>query len=79
MGDMLGTGTVAPQNIVFLPPIEAKIEARKIAKKLRIKSQKDWEVAYKTGKIPKNLPSSLYNVYKRDGASKKRLEEARRK
>ena len=79
MGDMLGTGTVAPQNIVFLPPIEAKIEARKIAKKLRIKSQKDWEVAYKAGKIPKNLPSSLYNVYKRDGATKKHLKERRRK
>nr|AIF19117.1 hypothetical protein [uncultured marine thaumarchaeote KM3_85_E11] len=79
MGDMLGTGTVAPQNIVFLPPIEAKIEARKVAKKLGIKTQKDWTDAYHAGKISKNLPGNLYNVYKRDAASKKRLREKSRK
>ena len=38
-GDWLGTGTLSPTEISKrrLPPIEAKIEARKIAKKLKIK------------------------------------------
>ena len=79
MGDMLGTGSVAPQNRIFLPLKEAKIEARKIAKELGIKTEKDWTEAHRVGKIPKNLPASVYNVYKRNGATKKRLKEKSRK
>ena len=67
------------KNRVFLPMIEAKIEARKIAKKFGIKTQKDWSEDYSAGQIPKNLPSSLWNVYKRDAATKKRLREKRRR
>ena len=78
-GDWLGTGTIANQNRNLLPPIKAKIEARKIAKKFGIKTQKDWSEAYSAGQIPKNLPSSLWNVYKRDRATKKRLREKSRK
>ena len=79
MGDWLGTGYIANRDRKYLPPIEAKIEARKIAKKFGIKTQKDWSEAYSAGQIPKHLPSSLWNVYKRDGATKKRLKEKSRK
>ena len=64
-GDFLGTGRVANQDREYLSPIEAKIEARKIAKKLKIKTQKDWADAYKDGKIPANLPSGLWDAYGR--------------
>ena len=64
-GDYLGTGRVANQNRVFLPPIEAKSEARKVAKKLGIKTQEDWADAYKDGKIPDTLPSGLWDAYGR--------------
>ena len=61
-GDYLGTGRVANQNRVFLPPIEAKIEARKVAKKLGIKTQEDWADAYNAGKIPRTtMFSNLKN------------------
>ena len=56
---------------MFLPPIEAKIEARKIAKKLKIKTQKDWADAYSAGKIPTNLPSGLWDAYGRQRRRKK--------
>ena len=79
LGDLLGTDFIAYRDREYLPLIEAKIEARKIAKKFGIKTQKDWSEAYSAGQIPKNLPSSLWNVYKRDGATKKRLKEKRRK
>jgi hypothetical protein len=62
-GDFLGTGNVANQNREYLSIIEAKIEARKIAKKLGIKNESEWSKAYREGKIPKNLPSSLWNQY----------------
>ena len=72
-GDFLGTGTIATFNKVYLPPIEAKIEARKYQKKLGIKTQKDWEIAYKSGKIPSTLPASLWNTY---GRQRRRRNEA---
>ena len=66
VGDWLGTGTVAPQvrSKLFLPPIKAKIEARKIAKKLGIKNQTQWIKAHKAGKIPANLPRYPYDIYR---------------
>ena len=79
LGDWLGTDFIAYRDREYLPLIEAKIEARKIAKKFGIKTQKDWSEAYSTGQIPDNLPSSLWNVYKRDGATEKRLKEKSRK
>ena len=62
-GDWLGTGYIANRDRKYLPPIEAKIEARKIAKKLGIKTVKDWTDAYKAGKIPDTLPSGLWATY----------------
>ena len=62
-GDFLGTGTIAPQNKVYLSPIEAKIEARKYQKKLGIKTEIQWIEAHKAGKIPANLPRYLANIY----------------
>ena len=47
----------------YLPIVEAKIKARKIAKKLNIKNEKDWFAAYDAGKIPQDLPRSLKSVY----------------
>ena len=70
MGDWLGTGYIANRNRKYLPPIEAKIEARKIAKKLGIKTQKDWSDAYKARKIPNTLPSSLWSTYGPKGRMK---------
>nr|AIF19118.1 hypothetical protein [uncultured marine thaumarchaeote KM3_85_E11] len=63
MGDWLGTGYIANRDRKYLPPIEAKIEARKIAKKLGIKTPRQWHDAYKAGKIPSNLPGSLWGTY----------------
>ena len=79
LGDWLDTDFIAYRDREYLPIIEAKIEARKVAKELGIKTMKDWSEAYSAGQIPKNLPSSLWNVYKRDGATKKRLKEKSRK
>ena len=62
-GDFLGTGFIAHQNRNLLPPIEAKIEARKIVKKLGIKTLREWIEAYKAGKIPSNLPSDPFGAY----------------
>ena len=47
----------------FLPIVDAKIKARKLAKKLNIKNEHDWKTAYDAGKIPKDLPRSLKSVY----------------
>jgi len=46
-----------------LPPIEAKIEARKYQKKLGIKTKTQWIEAHRAGKIPANLPRYLANIY----------------
>ena len=63
VGDWLGTEYVANIQREYLPIIEAKILARKLTKDLRIKNKKDWVAAYDAGKIPKSLPSSLWNTY----------------
>ena len=62
-GDFLGTGTIATQDREYLPPIEAKIEARKYQKKLGIKTETQWIEAHRAGKIPANLPRYLANIY----------------
>ena len=64
-GDWLGTENISARirSQQFLPPKEAKIEARKIAKKLGITTRSGWTKAYKEGKIPKNLPGWLDGFY----------------
>ena len=66
-GDFFGTGTKSVKEISknFLPIKEAKIEARKIAKELGIKTRKAWIKAHREGKIPKNLPVDLYTYQER--------------
>ena len=63
LGDWLGTNFIAYRDREYLPLIEAKIEARKIAKKLGIKTLRQWIEAYKAGKIPSNLPSDPFGAY----------------
>jgi len=67
-GDFLGTGTIAPQLISknYISLKEAKKEARKIKLELfgkRRITRKEWEQAYKKGKIPKFLPEHPGSVY----------------
>ena len=65
MGDFLGTGTIANQvkSKNWLSIKEAKIEARKVAKKLGIKTREQWIEAYRAGEIPNNIPRDLYKIY----------------
>ena len=66
MGDMLGTGTVAPQNLEWSSPKEARIAIRKIAKDVfggKPFTQRDWINAHKAGEIPANLPRYLDTIY----------------
>ena len=66
MGDMLGTGTVAPQNLEWPSPIEARIAIKKIAKDVfggNAFTQRDWINAHKAGKIPASLPRYLDTIY----------------
>ena len=62
-GDWLGTGYIANRDRKYLSPIEAKIEARKIAKKLGIKTREEWVAAHNAGKIPANLPRYPHDIY----------------
>ena len=68
-GDFLGTGYIAHQNRTYLPPIEARIAIKKIAKEVfggKPFTEQDWIKAHKEGKIPNNLPSNLANIYDPD-------------
>ena len=62
---------------------EAKIEARKIAKKLGFVAgkgvEKQWTDAWKAGKIPKNLPSNLRNHYDPNSAQSKKRHATKEK
>ena len=63
MGDFLGTGTVAPQNMVFLEFEEAK----KFIQSIGIKSGTEFRKWSKSGQRPPNFPSTPGNVYKGKG------------
>lgn len=77
-GDFLGTGRIADMNKSkqWLPIKDAKIEARKIAKKLGIKSELGWVKAWKAGKIPKTLPREISTFY---NPERKRNKKRRQK
>jgi hypothetical protein len=62
-GDFLGTGTIATQNMNFLP-FE---EARECVRKLGFKSKKEWKEYCKSGKKPNDVPATPYRVYKDKG------------
>ena len=67
-GDWLGTGTLssAEKSKNWLPPIEARIEIKKIAKDVfggKPFTEQDWRKAHDAGKIPKSLPKYLHAIY----------------
>ena len=65
-GDFLGTGNIATQNRIYLSAKEARIEIRKLAKEVfggKPFTPQDWYNAHDAGKIPKNLPKILDNIY----------------
>jgi len=70
--DWLGTRNISNRVISknYLPFKEAKIEARKLAKKYGIKNQNDWKKAVREGKIPKNIPLVPRRVYSKKKGEK---------
>ena len=75
-GDWVGTGTLssAEKSKNWLPPIEARIEIKKIAKDVfggKPFTPKDWINAHKAGKIPANLPRYLQDIYRPKKSRKK--------
>lgn len=64
-GDFLSTGTVSSliKSRNYLNFNEARVEARKLAKKYNIKTWGDWSKAVKEGKISKNIPLDPSRVY----------------
>jgi hypothetical protein len=61
-GDFLGTGTVASQDMEFLP----FIKARKFATLLNLKSFKDWQEYCKSGDKPDDIPAVPVRTYKKE-------------
>jgi hypothetical protein len=61
MGDWLGTGRVASQDIEFLPFEKAK----EFVHSLGLKSQTEWGKYCKSGKRPKNVPSNPHATYRK--------------
>ena len=55
--------TCTHEQLELIEETFASYEARKIAKELGIRTIQDWNEAYRSGKIPNNLPMNLSNVY----------------
>ena len=62
-GDWLGTGTTAPQNIIY----KKYSEAKELIKKIELKTGKDWKAYCQSGKKPKDIPNAPQVVYKNKG------------
>ena len=62
-GDFLGTNYIQQQKRNYL----SYNDARKIIKKLEIKSQRDYRKFSNKNKIPKNIPAGPDKVYKKNG------------
>jgi len=58
----LGTGTVAPQDKVYLP----HNEAMEFVRSLKLKSQKEWIDYCKSGNKPDDIPADPNQTYKND-------------
>ena len=63
MGDFLGTGNVAPSDMVFLSFEKAK----KFVQSLELKSQTQWIEYCKSGNKPDNIPQKPARTYKNKG------------
>jgi len=64
-GDWLGTGVMANFNKQY----HSFDEAKKFVQKLGLKSLKEWNEHYKSGKLPNNLPSKPGKYYKKEWIS----------
>jgi len=64
-GDFLGTKRIANQNRIFLTYDEAK----KIARKMSISSQRQWQKLVSEGKIPPDIPTLPPRRYKKKWTS----------
>ncbi len=62
-GDWLGTDVVAAQNMTF----KSFNEAREFVRNLGLKNQSEWRNFIKSGKKPKDIPSSPSNTYENEG------------
>ena len=62
-GDFLGTNKKSATKIVKL----SFPEAREIVRKLKLKNMKQYHDYWRSGKIPKNIPASPFDVYKKKG------------
>ena len=63
MGDFLGTGRIAAQLKVF----RSFKKARSYAHKLKFKSLSEWKKYCQSGKLPKDIPTNVWQVYKNKG------------
>jgi hypothetical protein len=61
MGDWLGTGSLRPQDIKFLPFEKAK----EFAHSLGLKNQTEWTKYCNSGKRPKDIPSNPHATYRK--------------
>jgi hypothetical protein len=62
-GDFLGTGTIAPQDRIFL----SLEEAREFVRKLKLKGVKEWREYSKLWKESNNIPFNPYWTYRDKG------------
>ena len=63
MGDWLGTGTIASS----LRQYRTFNAARKFARTLKLKGQKEWRLFCKSGKLPADIPATPSQIYKDKG------------
>jgi len=63
MGDWLGTGKVAPQDMVY----RSFGDARKFVHALKLKNEAAWQIFCKGGNRPSDIPARPNQVYKDNG------------
>ncbi|MDA7580164.1 DEAD/DEAH box helicase family protein [Crocinitomicaceae bacterium] len=61
--DFLGSGYIRPQNVKFRP----YNKARTFARKLKLRTAKDWKKYCQDGEKPNDIPNLPYKVYKNKG------------
>ena len=64
-GGWLGTGFIATSKRIFL----SFDKARKFAQSLELKSQREWRLYVKSGKMPKNIPQNPARTYPKEWKS----------
>ncbi|AFM12101.1 DEAD/DEAH box helicase family protein [Turneriella parva] len=63
MGDWLGTGTIAPQNMIY----REFADARDFVHALKLKNSAEWLEYCKSGKKPNDIPANPKAVYRASG------------